>query len=120
MLEHYNFSTEKLKEIENNMNIKLNETLYLNKDEEFNWPSLDNDIYLTEGTCYGLKSHIGILSDGTVVPCCLDSEGVIRLGNIFDENLANILQSERTQAIISGFKDNKRIESLCKHCDFKK
>ena len=120
LLEHYKFSTEKIKEIEENMNIKLNNTLYLNKDVEFNWPSLNNNICITDSTCYGLKSHIGILSNGIVVPCCLDSEGVINLGNIFEENLNDILNKEKTQKIINGFKDNKRIEDLCKHCDFKK
>lgn len=118
--EHYKFSTEKQEEIEKNMNIKLNETLYINKDEEFNWPQLNNDIFLENGGCYGLKSHIGILSDGTVVPCCLDAAGIINLGNIFKESLDYILNKGVTLKIIQGFNDNKRIMELCKHCNFKK
>ena len=117
---HYDFSTEKKLELENNLNIKLNETLYVNKDNEFEWPSLDNEIYKEYGTCYGLKTHIGILSDGTVVPCCLDAEGSISLGNVFKESLKSILEKQYTKMIIEGFKDNKRIAELCKHCNFKK
>lgn len=117
---HYNFSTEKQKEIVENSNIKLNETLYINKDKEFNWPDLNNNIFLEKGTCYGLKSHIGVLSNGVVVPCCLDSEGIINLGNLYEETLESILNKDYTKKIIQGFKNNKRLVSLCKHCDFKK
>ena len=100
------------------MNIKLGNNLYLNKDYEFIWPSFNNSLD-NDGFCYGLKTHIGILSDGTVVPCCLDSEGIVNLGNIFLEDLETILTKERTKKIINGFKNNKRIESLCRHCSFK-
>lgn len=117
---HYKFSTEKKLELENSFNIKLNETLYINKDLEFNWPSLDNDFFIEKGTCYGLKTHIGILSNGNVVPCCLDAEGLITLGNIFEESLDEILNNPYTLKIVQGFKENKRIAELCKHCDFKK
>ena len=105
-------------ELNNKMNIKLGNNLYLNKDYEFIWPSLNNSLD-NDGFCYGLKTHIGILSDGTVVPCCLDSEGIVNLGNIFLEDLETILTKERTKKIINGFKNNKRIESLCRHCSFK-
>lgn len=105
-------------ELNNEMNIKLGNNLYLNKDYEFIWPSFNNSLD-NDGFCYGLKTHIGILSDGTVVPCCLDSEGIVNLGNIFLEDLETILTKERTKKIINGFKNNKRIESLCRHCSFK-
>lgn len=110
---HYNIK------IPNNMNnIKLRNNLYLNFDEVFNWPNLKNNIYNKYGRCYGLKSHIGILVDGTVIPCCLDSNGVINLGNIFESNLDEIINSNRYQTILNNFKDNKKCEELCRHCDF--
>ena len=31
--------------------------------------------------------------DGTIVPCCLDSEGVINLGNIFNDDIDAVLNS---------------------------
>lgn len=101
-------------------NIKINEYVYINKDEEFIWPSLNNDIVRTSGTCLGLKTHIGILSDGTVIPCCLDSNGIINLGNIFKEDLNSILNKDRTKNIINSFNNNKLCEELCQKCGFKR
>jgi len=119
IINYYNLSNEKQQEIENQGNIKIDDHTYINKDIEFNWPSLNNDVYDETGYCYGLKTHIAILSDGTVVPCCLDAEGIIKLGNIYESTLEEILNNERTSNIINAFKDNKRYENLCKHCTFK-
>lgn len=118
IINYYNLSIEKQQEIEKNGNIKIDDHTYINKDKEFSWPSLNNQIYNEIGYCYGLKTHIAILSDGTVVPCCLDAEGVISLGNIYESPLEDILNSERTNNIINAFKNNKRCENLCKHCSF--
>ena len=65
------------------------------------------------------KDHIGILVDGTIVPCCLDSKGIIKLGNIFKDELKYIIQSERYIRMLNGFKNNKKIEELCKKCKCK-
>ena len=69
-------------------------------------------------TCRGLLDHFGILSDGTVVPCCLDSDGIINLGNVFEEELADILASPRARAIPEGFRRRKAVEDLCRRCGF--
>ena len=63
-------------------NVKLGNNVYYEVEKEFIWPSLDNDYYNENGSCRGTRDHIGILVDGTVIPCCLDSEGIINLGNI--------------------------------------
>ena len=55
---------------------------------------------------------------GSVVPCCLDSDGVIDLGNIFNEDITSILSSERAAAIVDGFKCGKASEELCKRCGY--
>lgn len=99
-------------------NIILKENLYLNTNEEFIWPDLNNNYYNESGKCYGLIDHIGILVDGTVIPCCLDSLGIINLGNIFNDDLDKILNEERANKIKEGFKNNKKVEELCKHCKF--
>ena len=62
--------------------------------------------------------HIGILSDGTIVPCCLDSMGIINLGNIYNDELINILESDRVHNMINGFKNCVKNEELCCHCCF--
>lgn len=99
-------------------NYKINDYLFINNFHEFIWPALDNDFYEETGPCYALKDHIGILVDGTIVPCCLDSEGIISLGNIFDTELKDVIESSRYQTMLEGFKNNKKIEELCKHCKF--
>lgn len=101
-----------------NDTFKINDYLYVKKFHEFIWPDLDNNYYEETGTCYGLRDHIGVLADGTIIPCCLDSKGIINLGNIFDDNLDDILNSNRVIEMQEGFKNNKKCEELCKHCSF--
>lgn len=68
--------------------------------------------------CHALKEQIGILSNGVVVPCCIDAQGVINLGNLKTQNLKSILNSSRAIAIKEGFKNYKAIESLCQNCTY--
>lgn len=99
--------------------LKIRDRLYLNHDVEFLWPDLKNDIYEEHRFCYGLRDQIGILADGTVIPCCLDGEGVINLGNVFHDNLENILSSERALSIYRNFSNRTAIEELCKRCGYR-
>lgn len=98
--------------------VHLKNRLYLHFDTEFIWPSVDLPILGTKGTCYGLSSHFGILVDGTVVPCCLDKEGAIPLGNIRDQEVLEILDSPRSQALLQGFRQKKLVENLCQRCQY--
>jgi len=98
--------------------LRLASKIMLNFDSYFEWPSL-NSPYVSDGSCYGLRSHIGILVDGTVVPCCLDSDGVIALGNLQDTLLSEILGSGRAQMIREGFLQKKAVEELCQKCSYK-
>ena len=99
-------------------NYTINSNLFINNFHEFIWPDLKNDTYDENGTCYGLIDHIGILVDGTIIPCCLDSRGDINLGNIYTVDLNESLNSDRVNKIINNFKNNKKCEELCKHCKF--
>ena len=63
--EYYNLSTETVDKIKNENNIKINPQIYVDKDNEFIWPTVNN--HKSCGYCYALKTHIGILSNGTVV-----------------------------------------------------
>ena len=99
-------------------NYKINDKLFINNFHEFIWPDLNNNIYDEKGSCYGLIDHIGILVDGTIIPCCLDSKGEIYLGNIYQDTLENVLNTPRVKNIINNFKNNKKSEELCKHCKF--
>ena len=98
--------------------IRLAYKILLHFDHYFEWPSLSNRNY-GDGTCQGLQSHIGILASGKVIPCCLDGDGVIELGNLHDESLKDILLNKRTTNIIEGFKHAKAVEELCQKCSYK-
>ena len=72
----------------------------------------------SEVFCYGLRDHFGILCDGSVVPCCMDSDGVITLGNVFDQPLSEILDSPRARAMVDGFEHREASEELCRRCGY--
>lgn len=119
IIEYHNIDVNIKEKIYKNKNIKLKNNLYLNKDIEFIWPSLDNEFISTTGTCQGLRTHIGILSDGTVIPCCLDSRGVINLGNIFTTNFDEIMNSPRFINMRTNLQNKKLCEELCQKCNYR-
>ena len=116
--EYYNLNDEQKESILKNKSTKIDINTFVDKDNLFNWPDINNKVD-KNGFCYALKTHIGILSDGTVIPCCLDANGIINLGNIFKESLDDILNKQITKDIISGFQNNKAVHQLCKKCDFR-
>ena len=104
--------------IKNNTTVETN--IFVSKINEFIWPDLDNKFENKCGKCYALKDHIGILVDGTIVPCCLDTKGIIKLGNIYDDEIKKIIESKKYKNILIGFQENKKIEKLCQKCKFLK
>ena len=103
---------------ENTRGIKIQDKIYLEWGERFEWPDSDAEIKGDKFFCYGLKDQFGILSDGTVVPCCLDSDGIINLGNIFNQDIESILNSKRALDIVKGFRCGMASEELCKRCGY--
>lgn len=98
---------------------KLTENLYVESDDMFEWPDLQHDVYKEEEVfCYALRNQIGVLVDGTVVPCCLDHNGDVSLGNLFEESLEHILSSPRATALYNGFTSHTAVESLCQRCGY--
>ena len=98
--------------------IKLKDKVYLNMAEKFNWPDISINSIGEEVFCHGLRNQVGILVDGTVVPCCLDSEGTIELGNVFKERFVSILEGKRASDIYNGFSRRVAVEDLCKRCGY--
>ena len=96
---------------------RLRESLYLERSGRFDWPDLGARERGTQ-FCYGLRDQLGVLADGTVIPCCLDHEGDIALGNLFLQPLEEILQSERARALREGFSRRRPSEELCRRCGF--
>ncbi len=96
---------------------KLGEKLFLESAEKFDWPIQSGQRSDTQ-FCHGLRRQIGVLCDGTVVPCCLDGEGLIPLGNLLTEELRDILASPRAAAMLEGFARRQPSEELCRRCGY--
>ncbi len=102
----------------NSRGYRIRDKLFLEWGDRFAWPDLQAPDGGDRVFCYGLQDHFGILCDGTVVPCCLDSDGVIALGNVFQEELSDILATPRATAIAEGFRQRKTAEELCRRCGY--
>jgi len=96
---------------------RLGERLYLEQAEKFDWPDLDAPEAEVR-FCLALRDQVAVLCDGTVVPCCLDHEGDIPLGNLFQEELDAILAGPRARALYDGFSQRRAGEALCRRCGF--
>ncbi|HLW55788.1 MAG TPA: SPASM domain-containing protein [Bacteriovoracaceae bacterium] len=92
--------------------------IYFHFDTRFRWPTLEDPHRSHKGFCHGLSQQIGIHADGAVVPCCLDKEAVINLGNIFEQSFQEIIEGERAQKILRGFQKRELVEELCQKCTF--
>ncbi len=97
---------------------RIRDKLHIEYGQRFEWPDMDAPLLGEDVFCYGLCDHFGILADGSVVPCCLDAEGDMLLGNIFREDIRSILSSDRAEKIRNGFKHKKASEELCRRCGY--
>jgi radical SAM protein with 4Fe4S-binding SPASM domain len=109
--------------------LKLEDKVFLNQAERFAWPGAEPEAADlgapgaeadSRGFCRGLRNQVAVLVDGSVVPCCLDGEGAMRLGNLKDSSLEEILSSPRAHAIYDGFSRREAVESLCRGCGYRK
>lgn len=97
---------------------KLQEYVFLEWGEFFDWPDINAKDYGGSHSCYGLRDQVGVLCDGSVVPCCLDAEGDITLGNIFESELSEILSSPRAEDLKKSFQTRNVTENLCRRCGY--
>ena len=116
--EYYKLSPEIVEKLKTEKNIKISSKIFVDKDNEFIWPDETNGNEST-GFCMALKTQIAILCDGTVVPCCLDSNGCIKLGNIYNQSLDEMINSEKFKSLKKSFQERKITEKLCLNCMFK-
>ena len=119
IISHYKIDDDIIDKIKHEKATKIAKNIYLDKNYEFEWPKISSE-KSDVGTCLGTRDHIAILSDGNVTPCCLDSDGVITFGNIFYEDLDDILNNELFKKINTGFKNKMVVASLCKSCTYRK
>jgi radical SAM protein with 4Fe4S-binding SPASM domain len=103
---------------ENTRGMRIRDRLFLEWGDRFEWPDRTADDRGYAVFCHGRGDHFGILCDGSVVPCCLDSDGVITLGNVFRQELSDILDSPRARDIAEGFRRRRAVEELCRRCGY--
>jgi radical SAM protein with 4Fe4S-binding SPASM domain len=99
--------------------VTLQPGVFLEWGERFVWPDLSAPQQGQAGFCYGLRDQVGVLWDGTVVPCCLDHEGDLPLGNLYQQSLQEILDSPKAQAIYQGFSQRQAVAPLCLRCSYR-
>ncbi|MDD5794715.1 radical SAM/SPASM domain-containing protein [Clostridium sp. HCP1S3_B4] len=114
----FSYNGDLLEKLNKNNSVKISDRIYINGAEKFSWPNINIQEISDRGFCYGIRSHVGILVDGTVVPCCLDSEGNIPLGNIFEKDFESIINGDRAKNMFNGFSQRKKIEKLCRTCGY--
>ena len=103
---------------EHRKGIRIGERVFLEYGDKFDWPDLNAEDGGDRVFCYGLRDQIGVLCDGTVVPCCLDHDGDLSLGNLLQEEMNDILSKPRAQAIYHGFSNRIAAEELCRKCGY--
>ena len=104
--------------VEEQKGIRVDQRVYLEYGEKFDWPDMDAEEGRGQFACRGLKDQIGVLWDGTVIPCCLDHEGDLALGNLFEQDLEEVLSAPRAKAISDGFARGEAVEPLCRRCGY--
>ena len=104
--------------VQERQGVRIADRTYIEHGDKFDWPDLSAPEGDSKVFCYGLRDQLGILCDGTVVPCCLDHEGDLSLGNIFIEEMDSILASERAHKIYQGFSKKEAMEPLCRRCGY--
>ena len=97
---------------------RLGDRVFLDRAEIFDWPDPAGEESGSRHGCYGLRDQLGVLADGTVVPCCLDRNGGLALGNLLTEELADILETPRARDILAGFRRGEAVEDLCQRCGY--
>jgi len=100
--------------------IRIKDNVFVSQSSLFDWPDKEIDDLSEDGFCLGLRQHVAILADGTVVPCCLDSEGTINLGNVKETSFKSIIEGKRAMDLYRGFSERKAVEALCRKCGYRK
>lgn len=115
----YPFETPLVAKMGGRQSVKIARHTFVGWEQEFVWPTIADPFVSDTGYCYGMRHQIAILVDGTVVPCCLDSNGEAPLGNIFTTPFSEIIETKKAKSIRHGFENCLAVDELCKHCSFR-
>lgn len=117
LMKHYHMPYPK--RIHKGMRMDVGEYLHIHLESQFDWPSMTSPYVSDTGRCLGMRQMCAILSDGTLVPCCLDTHGDIALGNVLEQSFASIIASDRAKCMCDGFLEHRVVEALCQHCSYR-
>ncbi len=89
---------------------------FLNIQKTFKWPNLNAPNPLNQKSkipyCYGLIKQIAILSNGVVVPCCMDTQAHISLGDLNHTPLKDILKSQKSYGYQNPFFKGRSVRAF--------
>lgn len=97
---------------------RLAKGVFVSFGERFDWPDAQAADRGALGRCRALSDQLAVLSDGTVVPCCLDHEGTLALGNLLRQDLPEILSAPLARTVREGFEKGIRAAPLCRRCGY--
>ncbi|MCQ2916883.1 Molybdenum cofactor biosynthesis enzyme /related Fe-S oxidoreductase [Helicobacter pylori] len=116
------FECVSLETLKSQGHARLFKKSFLNIQKTFKWPNLNAPNPLNQESkipyCYGLIKQIAILSNGVVVPCCMDTQAHINLGDLNHMPLKDILKSQKAMAIKTHFLKGEALELLCQNCSY--
>lgn len=98
--------------------LRLRDKIFLNFGVFFKWPGQGGQ--KEKQGCIGLRHHFAILCSGEVVPCCLDYDGKLSIGNINAAPLADILNNPATLKLKNSIAAVTPIPEYCATCGFKR
>lgn len=98
---------------------KIKDNVYIYYSNLFKWPDINDEIISDIGTCHGAVDMLAINVKGEVTICCLDPKAHNSLGNLKDNTLKEIIESDRYKTIINDFKNKKINLELCKRCSYR-
>ena len=100
---------------ENSKGYRIREKLFIEYADRFEWTESES---CEKARCYALKDQFAILCDGSVVPYCIDGEGMLKMGNIETDSLEAMLSGELATLLRCGFDKGQAVFDTCKKCGF--
>lgn len=68
------------------------------------------------GYCFFPDSVLCILSDGNLVPCCIDFEGEMKMGNALESDIVTVWNGSRAREIRAAFERGEAPTDRCRQC----
>ena len=68
------------------------------------------------GYCSALNDHFAILCSGDLTYCCVDYNGNTKAGNVFENSITEIMNSQPVIDAVEGFNKLKVVHPYCQKC----